>query len=384
MKFLAASILAVVVAGVSLGALLRQNRAASEPAASAPASPPRLDLRRTLGRPAPFLRRFDYAAMYPAAAPDQIPSIDRPRFETPEEARDLLPPTSLVIGLARNGEARAYPTNLLSLHEVVNDVVGGEPIAVTWCPLCQTALGFDRRVDGRVLTFGVSGYLYQANLMLFDRETGSLWSQLLGGAVTGRYRGTALRRVPLVHETWEAWLAEHPETRVLSIEQDEFAERFTSPDTELTSRGEELSNSPYGAYATKVGLYFRRVVRELSEGTRVLGLALGGRSKAYPVHLLRRDRAVEDRLAGEPVLVTFDESAFSGSVFSRRVRGRVLSFRLAGKELVDRETGSRWSLTTGRAVAGPLAGTQLVRLSATFSYWFAWRRFHPATAIYRG
>jgi hypothetical protein len=157
-------------------------------------------------------------------------------FETPEEASSLLPPTSLVIGIEREGEARAYPSDLLSYHEVVNDVVGGLPVAITWCPICQTALGFERRVGDRVLTFGVSGYLYLSNLVLFDRETGSLWNQLLGGAITGRMRGESLRPVPVVHETWAEWLRQHPDTRVLSIRRDRLARKFTDPSSDVTPR----------------------------------------------------------------------------------------------------------------------------------------------------
>lgn len=336
------------------------------------------------GGTAPFLSRFDRSLLLPAAAPDQIPSIDRPVFDTPAQADALLAPADLVLGLERGGEAHAYPLNLLSLHEVVNDVVGGEPLAVTWCPLCQTALAYERRVADRVLTFGVSGHLYQANLLLFDRETRSLWSQLLGGAVTGSYRGTRLLSVPLAHTTWADWRSAHPATRVLSIARDEFASRFTAPDVELTSRGEELSNVPYAAYATKTAVYFPRVVRGVQEGERVLGVVANGHAQAYTLDVLRAGRALNLQLGGLPLLVTFDPDTYSASVFSRRVDGRVLTFALAGADAVrDRETGTRWALRDGTARSGPLARTRLARVPSTFSYWFAWRRFHPATAVAR-
>jgi hypothetical protein len=340
----------------------------------------RLDLRRSLGRETRVVREFDYPAMYPATGVDAIPSIDRPCHERPEEAT-ALPDSSLVIGVERGGEARAYPIDLLSLHEVVNDVVGGVPIAVTWCPLCASAVGYDRRVADDTLTFGVSGYLYRANLMLFDRETGSLWSQLLGGAVTGRMRGASLHRIPVAHETWEQWRSRHPETLVLSILRDPLGRALAEP-YHYSSVGNEDSNVPYSTYATKVPIYKPRIVRGVGDASRVYGLVLGGRAKAYPVPALWRARVANDVFAGLPILAVYKENSAAVDLYSRRVGDRVLGFRRAGAALVDRETGSRWSLLTGRAVAGELEGLTLARLPAVSSYWFAWRDFYPQTEIW--
>jgi hypothetical protein len=318
--------------------------------------------------------------MYPATGVDAIPSIDRPCHERPEEAT-ALPDSSLVIGVVRGGEARAYPVDLLSLHEVVNDLVGGVPIAITWCPLCASAVGYDRRVGNRTLTFGVSGYLYKANLILFDRETGSLWSQLLGGAVTGRMRGASLRRIPLVHETWARWRGEHPETLVLSILRDRLG-RSLAADYAYSSVGNEDSNVPYSTYASKVPIYRPRSVRGVADASRVYGLVLGGRAKAYPVPALWRARVVNDLFAGSPILAVYNAASVAVDLYSRRVGDRILRFRRAGRFLVDAETGSRWSPAIGRAVSGPLRGLTLARLPAVTSYWFAWRDFYPRTAVW--
>ncbi len=342
-----------------------------------------LDLRVDRGRAAPFLRRFDLAALNTGAAPDQIRSIDRPIFDTPAQARALLPASSLVVGLARGGQARAYPIDLLSLHEVVNDLVGGTPVAITWCPLCSSALAFDRHIRGRVLTFGISGLLYHANQNLFDRQTRSLWSQLAGGAVTGRMRGTPLRPIPLVETTWGKWLHAHPHTLVLSIRRDSRAYDFTHSHSFATHLGEEVSDQPYGNYTDKVSFYFGRRVRGIVDGSRVLGVIVRGQAKAYPVALLRRRRAIDDVVAHRPILLTYDDGALTGAAFSRGIRGRTLTFRPAGSELVDRQTGTRWSAATGRGLSGPLAGVSLPRLPSTVPYWFAWRAFHPDTAVAR-
>jgi Protein of unknown function (DUF3179) len=340
----------------------------------------RLDLRRSLGREPQFVREFDYPAMYPATNVDAIPSIDHPCHERPEEAT-ALPDSSLVIGVDHGGVSRAYPVDLLSLHEVVNDVVGGLPIAVTWCPLCASAVAYERHVGNRTLTFGVSGYLYRANLMLFDRETGSMWSQLLGGAVTGAMRGTALRRVPIVHQTWAHWRREHPETLVLSILRDPLGRSLAEPYA-YSSMGNEDSNVPYSTYATKVPIYNPRVVRGVADASRVYGLVLGGRAKAYPVPALWRAGVANDVFRGLPILAVYSRASVAVDLYSRRVGNRVLTFRRIGNFLVDAETGSRWSPMTGRAVAGPLRDLALARLPALSSYWFAWRDFYPRTAIW--
>jgi hypothetical protein len=380
----AGTVLLAVAAGLVLLAWTpweSQGSAAACPAQS-PRGPASVDLRRTLGRDAPFLRRFDYHAMYTSAAVDAIPSIVRPCFESPEDAAPLLPDSSLVIGVERGGEAHAYPVELLSLHEVVNDVVGGEPIAITWCPLCASAVGYDRRVGGRILTFGVSGYLYQANLMMFDRETGSLWSQLLGGAATGPHRGRTLRRVPLVHETWGRWRADHPDTLVLSIRRDALGHRFTDPYA-YSSSGDPDSNVPYSWYTTKLPVYRPRTVQGVDDASRVYGVLLAGGAKAYAVPDLRRRPLVEDTVAGQPLVVVPNDNALSASIYSRRVGERVLTFTRRATTLIDRETSTRWSAATGLAFSGPLAGRALGRLPAVSAYWFAWRRFFPETKVWR-
>jgi Protein of unknown function (DUF3179) len=266
---------------------------------------------------------------------DAIPAIDRPRFDTPAAVRGLLRAEDLVVGALVDGHARAYPLDLLSFHEVVND----GPLVVTWCPLCRTALAFARDVDGRRLTFGVSGFLLHANQVLYDRESGSLWSQLAERAISGRYRGTRLKPVPLVQVTWGEWLRAHPDTLVLSIRRDEYASRFTHPYTYVDAGGEELSSDPYTAYTLKVKVYYSAHVRGLADSTLVLGMRIDGVAKAYPLYRLHRP--IRDVVAGHRLRIVPDPAALSAVVLGR-----------------------------GR------------RLPATPAYWFAWRTFYPDTLIY--
>ena len=266
---------------------------------------------------------------------DAIPAIDRPRFDRPATVRGLLRGEDLVVGALVDGRAHAYPLDLLSFHEVVND----GPLTVTWCPLCRTALAFDRDVGGRRLTYGVSGLLLHANQVLYDRESGSLWSQLAGRAISGRYRGTRLRPRPLAELTWGQWLRVHPDTLVLSIRRDRYATRFTHPYTYSDARGEELSSDPYFSYTQKVSLYYSPAIDRLAGSTLVLGVRIDGVAKAYPLYLLRRP--ISDVVAGHRLRIVSDPHALSAGVFEH--------------------------------------GTPL---PATPVYWFAWRAFYPNTLVY--
>lgn len=349
---------------------------------SAPAARPRLDLSTTGGRPAAFLAGIRLSALTPNTAVDGIRAIDTPLFDTPEEASRLVHDADLVVGFEHAGDARAYPVDLLSVHEVVNDVVGGLPVAVTWCPLCQSAVVVERKVGGQTLVFGVSGYLLHENQVLFDRQTGSLWSQLAGGAITGRMRGTRLETLPASVQPWSAWRAEHPGTRVLSIGKDTQARRFEHPFEIPTDRGPELSSEPYGPYLAKVPTYYRQVVRGVQDAEPVLGVIVGSQAKAYPRVSLLRGPANDD-VAGTPVLVVRDPAGDSLAAFQRRVHGRTLTFETRRDgALVDRETGSRWSPATGKALAGTLRGTELPRLATATSFWFAWRKLRPEAPVY--
>ncbi|MDE3191513.1 MAG: DUF3179 domain-containing protein [Acidobacteriota bacterium] len=268
-------------------------------------------------------------------AGDVIPAIVQPAFDSPAAVRGLVRPDDLVVGAVVEGRAHAYPIDLLSLHEVVND----GPVVVTWCPLCQSALAFDRRVRGRTLTFGVGGLLH-ANQLLYDRQSGSRWSQLLGRAISGRYRGTRLRPVPLAEVTYAQWLRAHPDTLVLSIRRDPDANRFLHPYSYADFRGEELSSDPYLAYRQKVNIYYRTRVGGLAGATLVLGVRVGRTAKAYPLQLLHGP--VSDVVAGRRLRIVPDPDALSAAVFS----------------------GGR-------------------RLPSTPVYWFAWRAFFPHTLVYR-
>ena len=164
---------------------------------------------------------------------DGIPALDAPRFESVQQAR-WLKAEDRVLGIQRNGVARAYPVAILNWHEIVNDVIGGEAVAITYCPLCGTGIAFAARLNGRDAHFGVSGLLYNSDVLLYDRETESLWSHILGTAVSGTMAGHALLRISLMHTSWHDWRARFAQSEVLSTR---------------TGYNRDYTGNPYQGYA---------------------------------------------------------------------------------------------------------------------------------------
>jgi len=259
---------------------------------------------------------------------DGIPALDTPTFLKASEARHMRG-KERVIGVVINGEARAYPVRILNYHEVVNDVIGGRSLTVTYCPLCGTGVIFD--VTGQPWQrFGVSGLLYNSDVLLYDRETGSLWSQMLAKAVTGPARGVGLFPVSVTHTRWGEWLDRHPDTLVLS------------PDTGYRR---DYQENPYETYAEIADLWFPVAHRDrrLKAKERVIGLELDGVYKAYPFsQLSRRTNRISDRFGDQSLTVEYDRSAESGRVLDEQ-------------------------------------GNEIVTFTA---YWFAWAAFHPETEVF--
>lgn len=211
-------------------------------------------------------------------ARDGIPSLNHPAFTSSAEADRILRPNDVVLGVESAGAAKAYPIRILNWHEVVNDDVGEQSILVSWCPLCGSGVVYDPRSEGRRLTFGVSGRLYKRNLLLYDRETDSLWSQIGGKAVTGPLAGTCLRLLPVTLTTWANWKVDHPTTLVLSFQ---------------TGFQRDYSRDPYRDWPLD---------RRLS-----LVVSYKGITRIYPYSELKKaGRSLKDELAGLPITIVFD------------------------------------------------------------------------------
>ena len=313
---------------------------------------------------------------------DAIPAIDEPRFLGLDEASEWLAPEAPVIAFERNGEARAYPLEILTWHEIVNDVVGGEPVIVTYCPLCNSAIAFSRLVDGEERTFGVSGSLRRSDLIMYDRETETLWQQLTGEAIVGHDTGTVLDFLPAQLVSFEEFAAAFTDGMVLSRE---------------TGYGRNYGANPYPLYDGTSRTFFPvgEFSDQLSAKERVLALEIGGETAAFPFSALSELVVIEADVGGEPVVAFWQpgqvsalDAAFiigsanvgSAGAFSPFLNGERLLFESREGAIVDVGTGSTWDVL-GRAVEGPLAGSQLTPLVSGNHFWFAWAVFQPETRV---
>ena len=320
-----------------------------------------------------------------------IQAIDDPQYVQAGADGPSMKPDERVIGVVINDDARAYPINVLSVHEIVNDMVGGEPVAVTWCPLCYSALVFSRWVEGadQPLSFGVSGKLLHETLVMFDRESDTLWSQLYGAAVDGELKGARLAFFPSTFTEWSVWKEEHPESKVLSKEAT--CAQYNCGAFSGNAAG-AYGFDPYESYyATSDSGVINDNIPRSDEvlGTpkeRVLGVRVGGVARAYPYDVLNTNPIVNDEINGLPVLVWFDPASQTGAAFSRRLGEQTLNFVLDPFDprfLIDEESGSRWQATSGTAVDGRLEGAELPALIATSAFAFGWFDYFPSSDAYR-
>jgi len=316
---------------------------------------------------------------------DGIPSITHPQFVSIEKAGQWLASQEPVIALAIEGVARAYPLQIMTWHEIAIDEVGGVPVVVTFCPLCYSAVAYDRRVDGQVLSFGVSGLLRHSDLVMFDRQTESLWQQLNGEAIVGAYTGTTLRAIAAQLISFEQFAGAYPDGTVLSRE---------------TGYTKSYGRNPYVGYDSieeRPFLYRGPRDKRLPPMEKVVAVSLGEVDKAYPHSITRKLRVVHDAVGDQPIVVFHDDGAVSAldqrqirdskeigstGVFDPRLDGQHLTFRYEDGHFVDQQTKSTWDIT-GRALAGALEGKRLRPIPHGDFFAFAWFAFKPETALYQ-
>lgn len=307
---------------------------------------------------------------------DGIPALSFPKLVRGAEA-DFMGAGDRVLGVEVNGVARAYPLLILWWHEVVNDTVGGKRVLVTYCPLTGSGLAFDPVVRGRARRFGVSGLLFENNLIMFDRETESLWNQLFLGAQCGPDKGAELERLPIVETTWAEWRRLYPETSVLTTD---------------TGHDRRYGFYPYGNYAdpnnrlTLTPSSPWNPIRPPKE--LVLGIHEGENAVAYPFGRLAevgQAVAINDTVGSRPTLVIYRRDDKTARAFDRQVGERTLTFAVADTSaftFTDTETGSTWD-GAGRALAGALAGVRLQSLADAYTlFWFSWSVYYPETRLF--
>lgn len=299
---------------------------------------------------------------------DGIPSIDKPIYESVIRADQYLKDDGLGILIERNGTARFYPYQILVWHEIVNDTFEGEPILVTYCPLCATGIVFERLVDGEAVEFGTSGKLWNSNLVMYDRKTQSLWSQAFGEAIVGSKTRETLRQLPAITVSWADFKKAYPNGEVLSRE---------------TGAIRDYTRDPYGDYYTNNDVLFPLTNTDdrLNLKEFVFGLRVEEARKAYPDAAVREAGVVNDTVGGKVVVLWLDEDLDAVRGFERMQDGRALTFEYSGANLTDLETGSVWGYD-GVALSGPLAGESLIPLSLEPSFWFSWAAVFPETELF--
>jgi hypothetical protein len=318
---------------------------------------------------------------------DGIPAIDAPKYESIADARRWLSDRSPVISLVVGGEARAYPLAVLMWHEIANDTLGSTPVVVTFCPLCNTALVFEREFDGVVHDFGTTGNLRFSDLVMYDRQTESWWQQATGDAIVGELTGTRLRFLPAQIASLADFEAAHPKGDVLSRE---------------TGFTRDYGDNPYVGYDTvdqNPFLFDGELDGRLPPKERVVTVGEGDAAVAFPYSEVRKIGVATATVGDENIVVfwtpgtvsaldgpNIDDSTDVGAtgVFRTTLDGRRLTFAREGGEdalIRDRETGSTWSVA-GIATDGELAGSRLVAVVHGDHFWFAWAAFSPETTIW--
>lgn len=301
---------------------------------------------------------------------DAIPAITNPKFHPAGEAP--YSDDDRVLAIEINGDARAYPIRILNWHEVVDDHVGSVPVAITFCPLCGTGLAFDRRLEGTTYVFGVSGKLYKNDLVMYDRETESLWNQVSGTAIAGRLSGKKLTQLPVDHLTFGEWKKVYPSGKVLSTE---------------TGFIRNYNVDPYAGYdrSTDIGIFGQSEYdsRLPHPKTLVLGVVLDGDARAYPIDRLPAHGVVSDTVGGKELLVYNNLSASLQAAFENNLVLKGPFVGVFGKlAFKDDASGTEFSATTGQGSGGSLHGKTLTKLPGIQSFWFAWSDHYPTTGLY--
>ncbi len=291
---------------------------------------------------------------------DAIPPLHNPEYQTAEEAK-WLKPSDPVIGYATGGESWAYPLKILNYHEIVNDELGGEPVAVTFCPLCHSGIVYSRWVDDRIISFGNTSALYESSMVMLDYETGSYWWQVAGRAIVGELAGKELTVLPSITTSFEQWKEQHPNTKVLSWFTG-YMRNYNAANFDQIQQG---LNQGHFAFPVSEKAKDER----LPYGNKVLSVRIGGKNKAYPIDE-KSMQVINDSLDERPLVVFTEPGGPTGAVFERTLEGQTFTFELSDSTIKDHQTGSVWNWQ-GHAIDGPLKGERLTPVSAKITYWFA-------------
>lgn len=316
---------------------------------------------------------------------DDIPAITAPKFQKPFDVLRWLVDREPVISVTVGKTTRAYPLQILIWHEIINDRIEGVPIAVTFCPLSYTAGVYKRTVKGRTLTFGVTGMLRNSAMIMYDRQTETLWQQFTGRALVGDLAGCKLEQIPSQLISFGQFTETNKHSKVLSRQ---------------TGCVRPYGENPYLGYddASSLPVMFTgNVIALLPPMEKVIAVDISGRPVAYPSYITTKKGVINDEISNQPIAVFHNDGAVSAldrqwirnsrptgstAVFSRILEGQRLTFAYDGKYFIDLQTRSVWTIT-GKAIEGPLKGKQLTPINHKNCFAFAWLVFNPKTQIYK-
>jgi hypothetical protein len=315
---------------------------------------------------------------------DGIPPIDAPQFIPVNEADEWLEDREPVVFVQVEDDARAYPIQILMWHEIVNDTVGNEPLIVSFCPLCNTAIAFKRTFNGEVFDFGTTGRLRYSNLIMYDRQTETWWQQATGDAIAGEHTGAQLEFYPATMISWADFKELYPDGKVLSRD---------------TGHPRNYGRNPYYGYddINQTPFLFNGATpNQLPPMARVLTVDLNNEAVAYPYDVLNELNVINDTVGGNDVVIFWSEGTASALdtsnipegrevgaavAYSRLLDGTTLDFEFKDGKILDKQTGSEWNIF-GLAVSGELKGKQLTPIVSINHFWFSWAAFKPETKIY--
>jgi len=321
--------------------------------------------------------------------------LNYPKFIGKEEGLKSFFAREPIMFLEINGSAKAYPLNMLSVHEIANDTLGGVPILATFCPLCNSAIVYDRRLNYKgkdhVLEFEVSGMLRKSDMVMADRQTETWWQQLMGSAIVGELVGAELETIPSMVISVEEFFNRYPKGQILSKssgsleDQKYYGQNFYK-------NYDASEGKPYGRFFDSTS-----ISQKLPPMERIVEIRSQGEFKAYTFSTTAEQGVINDEFNSKNVVlfyksglvsildekdITKSKDIGSVTVFNSELEGEILTFKKEGEIFIDNNTNSIWDIT-GRCIEGKLKGKQLEIEPHGNHFAFAWLAFHPETKIYK-
>lgn len=299
---------------------------------------------------------------------DGIPAVDNPKFDDAVDV-DFLNDNDLIIGMVHDGIAKAYPHAILDWHEIVNDEISDISFGLTYCPLTGTGIAWDSNINGSKTTFGVSGKLYNTNLIPYDRATDSYWSQMRLDCVSGSLIGSKVSTFSIIETTWKTWKSAFPNSLVLNTD---------------TGHDRNYNEYPYDDYRTNHSNIIFPIGNEdnrLPAKERVLGLVSGDTKKVYSIELFENGRVIEDQIDGRDIMVIGSKADNFIVAFDKQNLSNLTFLSDQLPVIAEDEAGNRITLA-GEIVSGTLTGTQLEMEDSFMGYFFAFGAFYKDIEIF--